>query len=55
MELDSVTWKGAVGATFSMRKAYSLLAPSSSPLFPAKSIWVPSVPSKVAFFMWEVA
>ena len=54
-ELDNVTWKGATNATFSVRNAYILLAPNSGPLFPAKSIWVPSTPSKVAFFVWEEA
>ena len=54
-ELDSVTWKGAADANFSVRNAYNLLAPSSCLLFPVKSIWAPLVPSKVAFFVWEAA
>ena len=38
MKLDSVTWKGAADATFSVRNAYIFLAPNSGPLFPTKSI-----------------
>ena len=53
MKLDSVTWKWAAGATFSMHNAYNLLAPSSGHLFVVKSILVPLIPSKVTFFPWE--
>ena len=54
-ELDKVNKKGAADASFTVRNDYNLLVPGSASMFPVKNIWVPSVPSKIAFFAWEAA
>ena len=53
-EEDSVLWKGGGLDIFRIREAYNLLAAPNPLVFPKKSIWVDKVPTKVAFFAWEV-
>ena len=52
-ELDMVSWLGAAGERFSMRETYKVLQPRTTSLFPSKGVWVPSVPTKSAFYSWE--
>ena len=52
-ELDMVSWLGVVGERFSMRETYKVLQPGTTSPFPSKGVWVPSVPTKSAFYSWE--
>ena len=53
LEEDSVSWKGGKSGKFKVKEAYSCLINPMDTVFPEKSIWVDSVPTKVAFFVWE--
>ncbi|RVW46880.1 hypothetical protein CK203_075631 [Vitis vinifera] len=55
LEEDAVIWKGESHGLFRIRDAYKLLSGSNVITFPKKSIWVDKVPTKVAFFAWEVS
>ena len=52
-DLDKISWKGPAGGSFSISDAFKVLNSSVTPLFPVKGIWVPCVPTKAAFFVWE--
>ena len=54
VELDKISWKEAASASFSMCDTYITLISRTISLFSVKGIWVPYVPTKVAFFAWEV-
>ena len=54
-ELDKVLCKGSVGASFTVSEAFSSLASGYAILFLAKGVWVPSAPTKAAFYAWETA
>ena len=53
LEDDAISWKGGKSGKYKVKKAYSGLVNPSDTVFPEKSIWVDSVPTKVAFFAWE--
>ena len=53
LEEDSVLWKGGRNGQFRAKAVYSLLANPLASGFPKNSIWVESVPTKLAFFAWE--
>ncbi|RVW31441.1 hypothetical protein CK203_086774 [Vitis vinifera] len=53
MEEDSVRWKGGRNGKFRVKEAYRLVTRPNDIGFPARCIWVDSVPSKVAFYAWE--
>ena len=53
LEEDSVSWKGGKSGKFKVKEAYSCLVNPMDTVFPEKCIWVDSVPTKVAFFVWE--
>ena len=53
-EEDSVLWKGGGLDIFRIRDVYNLLAAPNPLVFLKKSIWVDKVPTKVAFFAWEL-
>lgn len=52
---DRVVWRWNSGDTYSVRKAYFFLQPCFDLQFPSKGVWVPSFPTKSAFFAWEAA
>ena len=54
LEEDAVIWKGEGHGRFRIRDAYKLLTGPNVITFLKKSIWVDKVPTKVAFFAWEV-
>ncbi|RVW69349.1 DNA-directed RNA polymerase V subunit 1 [Vitis vinifera] len=54
MEEDSVCWKGGRNGKFRVKEAYRLVARPNDIVFPSRCIWVNSVPTKVAFYAWEV-
>ncbi|KAL6349758.1 hypothetical protein AAG906_001645 [Vitis piasezkii] len=53
MEEDSVRWKGGRSGKFRVKEAYRLVTRPNDIDFPARCIWVDSVPTKVAFYAWE--
>ncbi|RVW38225.1 putative ribonuclease H protein [Vitis vinifera] len=53
MEEDSVRWKGGRNGKFRVKEAYRLVTRPNDIGFPARCIWVDSVPTKVAFYAWE--
>ncbi|RVW41267.1 putative ribonuclease H protein [Vitis vinifera] len=55
LEEDSISWKGGKSGRYKVKMAYSGLVNPSDIVFPEKSIWVNSVPTKVAFFAWEAS
>ena len=55
LEDDAILWKGGKSGKYKVKKAYSGLVNPSDTVFPEKSIWVDSVPTKVAFFAWEAS
>ncbi|WKA05140.1 hypothetical protein VitviT2T_023123 [Vitis vinifera] len=53
MEEDSVRWKGGRNGKFRVKEAYRVVTRPNDIGFPSRSIWVDSVPTKVAFYAWE--
>ena len=54
LEEDSVSWKGGKNGQFGVKNAYNLLISPIISVFPKNDIWVDRVPTKLAFFVWEV-
>ncbi|RVX13511.1 putative ribonuclease H protein [Vitis vinifera] len=55
LEEDLVFWKGGKNGQFGVKNAYNLLISPIISVFPKNDIWVDRVPTKLAFFVWEVA
>ena len=45
---DLVSWRGVIGARYSVHDVFKVLHPSLAIPFPVKGIWVPHVPTKVS-------
>ena len=54
LEENSVFWKGGRNGQFKVKEAYNLLVNPNDIAFPSSCIWMDKVPTKVAFFAWEV-
>ena len=54
LEDDSVMWRQGRNGQFRVKEAYRLLANPNDTVFPSRCIWVDRVPTKVAFFTWEM-
>ena len=54
LEEDSVMWRQGKNGIFRVKEAYRLLDNPNDTVFPSRSIWVDRMPTKVAFFVWEV-
>ena len=54
LEEDSVMWRRGRNGQFRVKEAYRLLANPNDTVFPSRCIWVDRVPTKVAFFTWEM-
>ncbi|RVW13630.1 LINE-1 reverse transcriptase-like [Vitis vinifera] len=54
-EEDAVLWKGGGHGKYGVKVAYNMLAVTNACTFLTKCVWVDKVPTKAAFFAWEVA
>ena len=52
---DGMVWCGEPKGIFSVSSFYKFLSSKDRPGFSWQSIWIPGVPTKVAFFVWLAA
>ena len=54
-EVDKVLCKGTKDDRFLVIEAYNYLQLRIVTPFPEKGIWIPCVPTKIAYYAWEAA